>query len=44
MVDIDDELFLGRTVTPEMTVRLYGEVDRELMERTKIDVKSFEIQ
>lgn len=44
VVDIDDELFLGRTVTPETTVRLYGEVDKELMERTKIDVKSLEIR
>ena len=44
VVDIDDKLFMGRTVTPQTTVRLYGEVDKELMERTKIDVKSFEIQ
>ncbi len=44
VVDIDDKLFMGRTVTPETTVRLFGEVDKELMERTKIDVKSFEIQ
>ena len=44
VVDIDDKLFMGRTVTPQTTVRLYGEVDKELMERTKIDVKNFEIQ
>ena len=44
VVDIDDKLFMGRTVTPETTVRLYGTVDKEMMERTKIDVKSFEIQ
>ncbi len=44
MVEIDDELFMGRTVTPQTTVRLYGEVDKELVGRTKIDVKSMEIQ
>lgn len=44
LVEIDDELFMGRTVTPQMTVRLYGEVDKEMVGRTKIDVKSMEIQ
>lgn len=43
VLDIDDKLFMGRTFTPEMTVRVYGEVDKELV-GTKIDVKSFEIQ
>lgn len=44
VVDIDDKLFMGRTVTPQTTVRLYGEVDRDLVKQTKIDVKSFDIQ
>ncbi|MBQ7609223.1 MAG: NirD/YgiW/YdeI family stress tolerance protein [Desulfovibrionaceae bacterium] len=44
VVDIDDKLFYGRTVTPQTTVRLYGEVDKEMMERTKIDVKRLDIQ
>ena len=43
VVDIDDDLFVGRTVTPETTIRIYGEVDKEVMERTKIDVKRFDI-
>ena len=44
VVDIDDDLFMGRTVTPETTIRIYGEVDKEAFERTKIDVKRFDIR
>ena len=44
MVDIDDELFMGNTVTPETTIRIYGEVDNEVFERTKVDVKRLEVQ
>jgi uncharacterized protein (TIGR00156 family) len=44
IVDIDDDLFMGRTVTPQSTIRIYGEVDKEAFERTKIDVKRFDIQ
>ncbi len=44
IVDIDDKLFMGRTVTPQTTIRIYGEVDKEVMERTKIEVRSFDIQ
>lgn len=43
IVDIDPELFYGITVTPQTKVRLHGEVDKELMEPTKIDVKRLEI-
>ena len=43
-MEIDDELFMGRTVTPQTTIRIYGEVDKEAFERTKIDVKHFDIQ
>ena len=43
VVEIDDDLFIGRTVAPQMKVRLYGEVDKEMMKPTKIDVKRFEI-
>ena len=43
MVDIDEDLFIGRTVTPQTKVRLYGKVDKEIMEPTKIDVKRLEI-
>ncbi len=44
VVEIDDKLFMGRTITPEKTIRLYGEVDKDEGKRVKIDVKSFEIQ
>jgi len=43
VVDIDDKLFGGRTVTPQTRVRLSGKVDKDLMEPAKVDVKSFEI-
>ena len=43
MVDIDEDLFIGRTVTPQTKVRLHGKVDKEIMEPTKIDVKRLEI-
>lgn len=44
LVDIDDELFMGNTVTPDTTIRIYGEVDNEVFERTKVDVKRLEVQ
>ncbi|MCR5259171.1 MAG: NirD/YgiW/YdeI family stress tolerance protein [Desulfovibrio sp.] len=43
LVDIDDKYFMGRTVTPQNLVRISGEVDKEFVERTKIDVKQLEI-
>lgn len=43
IVDIDHEKFVGRTVTPNNIVRLYGEVDRDRFKPTKIDVKHLEI-
>lgn len=43
VVDIDDKLFMGRTVTPQTRIRIYGEVDREIFEKIDIDVKRFEI-
>ena len=44
VVEIDDMLFRERTVTPKTTIRIYGEVDREISKPTKIDVKRFDIQ
>lgn len=44
VVEIDDDLFMGRTVTPQTTIRLYGKVDKDMMKPVKIDVKNFEIQ
>ena len=41
-VEIDDDLWRGRKVTPDMTVRLTGEVDKGLR-RIEIDVDVVEI-
>ena len=41
-VDIDHELFRGRTVTPETKVRISGEVDRDYMVSVSIDVDYLE--
>ena len=43
VVEIDFEVFAGRTVTPQTKVRLSGKVDKDFMEPTKIDVKHLEI-
>ena len=42
-VEIDDKYFAGRTVRPENTVRISGEVEKELFEEAEIDVKRLEI-
>ena len=42
-VDIDKKVFVGRTVTPENTVKLSGKVDKDLLEPAKVDVKVLEI-
>ena len=44
IIEIDDEDWGGRKVTPENTVEIYGELDKEMFEPTKIDVDSFNIQ
>lgn len=43
VVEIDDDDFHGQTVTPQNTVRIYGEVDREFGRKTQIDVKTIEV-
>lgn len=42
-VDIDKKVFVGRTVTPENTVKLSGKVDKDMLEPAKVDVKVLEI-
>ncbi|MBQ7739343.1 MAG: YgiW/YdeI family stress tolerance OB fold protein [Desulfovibrionaceae bacterium] len=42
-IDLDDDLFMGRTVTPQTKIRIYGEVDKEMFDIVKIDVKRFDI-
>ena len=43
VVEIDHEVFAGRTVTPADRVRLSGKLDKEMMDPTKVDVKVLEI-
>ena len=43
MVEIDNEDWRGVDVTPNDTVEISGEVDKEMFEATKIDVKSVRI-
>lgn len=40
IVEVDDEDWRGVKVTPENTVTINGEVDKEMFEPTKIDVDS----
>lgn len=42
-VEIDDDEWRGITVTPETTIEITGELDKELFEAPKIDVKSFRV-
>lgn len=43
VVDIDHKYFRGQNVTPQNTVRITGEVDREFGRGVEIDVKSLEV-
>lgn len=43
IIDIDDKDWAGRTVTPEDTIEIVGEVDKEMFKPTEIDVDSFTI-
>lgn len=43
VVDIDHHIFRGQTVTPQTKVRISGEVDKEFMEHTTIDVYMLEV-
>ena len=40
VVEIDHEVFAGRTVTPADRVRLSGKLDKEMMDPTKVDVSA----
>lgn len=44
IIEIDDEDWNGLTVTPETTVQIYGEVDKGLFKKTKIDVDSIKVK
>ncbi len=42
-VEIDDDIFMGRTVTPENRVRLHGEVDTKFAGKAEIEVDRMEV-
>ena len=44
IIEIDDEDWHGIKVTPENTIEIVGELDKELFEQPKIDVKSFSVK
>lgn len=44
IIEIDDEDWGGRKVTPENTIEIFGELDKEILEPTKIEVDSFNVQ
>ena len=44
IIEIDDEDWHGIRVTPEDTLEIVGKVDKDFMEQTKIDVKSFTVK
>ena len=43
-MEIDDELFLGRTVGEARPVELRGEVDSDFMETVEVEVDSLQLQ
>ena len=43
VIEVDNEDWRGVDVTPEKKVEISGEVDKEMFEQTKIDVKSVRI-
>lgn len=43
VVEIDDHVFAGRTVTPAMQVKITGKVDTSKTKPSKVDVKTLEI-
>lgn len=43
LVEIDDHVFAGRTVTPSSKVKLTGKVDTSTTKPSKVDVKILEI-
>jgi len=43
IIELDDELFQGRTVTPENVIRIWGEVDTKFGRDSEVEVDRFEI-
>ena len=42
-IALEGRLFQGRTVTPEHTVRIYGEVDAKQSRDSEVEVERFEL-
>ena len=42
-VEIDDDVFAGRQINPNVQIQISGKVDKEFFQDPKIDVKSLEI-
>ncbi|MGL5264682.1 MAG: NirD/YgiW/YdeI family stress tolerance protein [Plesiomonas shigelloides] len=42
-IEVDHEDWLGVNITPQNKVKIYGEVDKDFAQNTKIDVKRVEI-
>ena len=43
VIALEGKLFQGRTVTPEHTVRIYGEVETKQSRASEVEVERFEI-
>lgn len=43
IIEIDDEDWHGVTVSPENTIEIVGELDKEFFDKPKIEVNSFKI-
>ena len=44
IVEIDNEDWAGREITPDSVVEIFGEVDKDFSKPTKIDVDLFQIK
>lgn len=42
-VEIDHEIFAGRQITPNMSVQIWGKIDKDFLKDPKIDVKRLDI-
>ena len=43
IIELDDDLFHGRTVTPENVIRIWGEVDTKFAGDSEVEVDKFDI-
>ena len=43
VIELDDDLFVGRTVTPSNVIRIYGEVDTRFSRDAEVEVDRFDI-